>query len=139
MSYIKKPEGKHVFESAEVQGQFTETNRASVTKSDNYTVLATDSGKIIDVDTDAKTITLPATVLGLTVTIRNAGADGAVAVTVSPAAADKIVGNGEAGVDNKDIVNTKATAKNGDYVTLVGDGADGWYIQAIKGTWAAEA
>lgn len=139
MSYIKKPEGKHVFEALEVQGQLTETNRASTTKSDNYTVLATDSGKIIDVDTDAKTITLPSTVLGLTVTIRNAGADGAVAVTVSPAAADKIVGNGEAGVDNKDIINTKATAKNGDYVTLVGDGVDGWYIQAIKGTWAAEA
>jgi hypothetical protein len=66
-------------------------------------------------------------------------ADGACAVTVSPAALDKIMGNGYTSADNKDIVNTKATAKKGDYVKLVGDGVNGWMIAEIRGIWAKEA
>lgn len=108
------------------------------TKSDNYTVDAADSGKIIDVDTDAKAITLPATVVGLVVTIRNAGADGTVALNVDPNANDKIQGVDLAGTDDKDLINTKATAKKGDFVTLLGDGADGWWVVAINGTWVLE-
>lgn len=108
------------------------------TKSDNYTVDELDSGKIIYVDTDAKTITLPATDAGLRVTIVNLGSYGTVAVTIAPNAADKIMGNDITSADDKDLINTKATAQRGDFVTLVGDGADGWFIQAMRGIWARE-
>lgn len=109
------------------------------TVSDNKTLDAQDVGKVMDVDTDAKTITLPATAAGVLYVIRNAGVDGAVAVTISPNAADKIMGADLAGVDDKDYINTKATAQQGDYVALLGDGSAGWYILNQRGTWAAEA
>ncbi len=110
------------------------------TKSANYTIDAQDTGKIIYIDTDAFTVTLPATVVGLgPVTFVNAGAFGGVAINLSPNANDKIMGPDIAGTDNKDLINTKATARRGDYVTLEADGADGWYVSDIKGTWAEEA
>ena len=114
-------------------------NAARETKSDDYTVDALDSGKIIYVDTDAKTITLPATDAGITVTLVNAGSFGTVALTIDPNANDQINGNDITAADNKDYVNTKATAQRGDFVTLVADGTDGWFITAQRGTWAREA
>lgn len=102
------------------------------------TLDAGDSGVFQIVTVDAKVVTLPATVLGLTYTIINGGADGAVLVTVSPNASDKIAGAGFTAADDKDILNTKATAKKGDMVRLFGDGADGWFIQEIRGTWARQ-
>jgi len=109
------------------------------TKSANYTVDALDSGKIIYVDTDAKVITLPATDAGITVTFVNAGSFGTVLLTIDPNANDKIQGNDISSADNKDLLNTKATAQRGDFVTLVADGTDGWFITAQRGTWAREA
>lgn len=109
------------------------------TKSANYTMTAADSGYITDVDTDATTITLPATTVGMVFTIRNIGADGAVGINVSPAAADKIIGIGLTAAADKDLINTKATAKKGDFVTLIGNGVDGWFVVASAGTWAREA
>ena len=110
------------------------------TASDNLTLDVEDVGKIIDVDTDAKVITLPATAIGLLFVIRNAGAaDGAVAVTVSPQAGDKIMGANLAGVDDKDTINTKATAVVGDYTVLRADGVSGYFVESKRGTWAAEA
>jgi hypothetical protein len=122
-------------------GQYDEfgPNEARETKSDNYTVDALDGGKIIYVDTDAKTITLPATDVGIQLTLVNAGSFGTVALTISPNANDKIQGNDVTAADNKNYVNTKATAKRGDFVTLLADGTDGWFILAQRGTWAREA
>ncbi|NIA17285.1 MAG: DUF2190 family protein [Planctomycetes bacterium] len=98
-----------------------------------------DVGKAFIVDTDAKTITLPATAAGGRVAIINGGADAAVAVNVSPAAADKIMGPDIAGANDKDLINTKATAKQGDFVIIEPDVAgDGWHVTAIRGTWATE-
>ena len=114
-------------------------NRIHETKSDDYTVDAEDSGKVIHIDTDAKTITLPATTVGLKATFVNDGADGAVAINLSPNAADKIMGPDIAGADDKDLINTKGTAKRGDFVTLVGDGASGWFVTEIRGTLATDA
>ena len=108
------------------------------TKSDNYTVDALDSGKIIYVDTDAKTITLPAVEAGIQLTLVNAGSYGTVALTVSPNANDMIEGVDITGADNKDYVNTKATAQRGDFITLLGANADGWMVTAKRGTWARE-
>jgi hypothetical protein len=109
-----------------------------VTKTDDYTVLVTESGYVFKIATDGKKFTLPATAKGLTYTFVNTGADGANIITVSPDAADKIMGGGLAAVDNKDLINTKATAKKYDFATIVGDGADGWVITDKQGIWAAE-
>ena len=106
---------------------------------DNKTLDAQDVGKVINVTADAKTITLPATAAGLEFVIRNGGASGAVAVTVSPNANDKIMGADFAGVDNKDRVNTKATAIIGDYLHLAYGGATGWMVVNERGIWANEA
>lgn len=109
------------------------------TVSVDKTLDAEDSGKVFFVDTDAKTITLPA-VAGLAgIKIVNIGAYGTIAVTVSPDAVDMIEGPDITAADNKDIVNTKATAQRGDYITLEYGDANGWVITEKKGVWAREA
>jgi len=85
-------------------------------------------------------ITLPVTATaGQNITFVNASADGVGEISLDPAAADKIMGPNLAGVDNKDLINTLATAKRGDYVTVSSGHADGWQVTAINGVWAAEA
>lgn len=106
-----------------------------------------ESGKTFLVGTDALVITLPATKAGVCYRIVNSGADGNNIITISPNASDAIYGtiaNASAdsvsgGVDDKDWINTKATANKGDYVDLVGDGDGGWYIVGGVGIWASEA
>jgi len=105
---------------------------------DNKTLDAQDVGKVMEVTVDAKAITLPATVVGYRYIVRNGLADGLTIVTISPNANDAIMGADLAGVANKDRVNTKATAKQGDYLVLLGDGADGWFVTEERGIWAAE-
>jgi hypothetical protein len=121
------------------QGEVVHVAQKTQTKADNYTMTLADSGMVTYVTADAKVITLPATTASATFIIRNGGAtDGAVAVNISPAADDKIQGCGLTAADGKDLINTKATAKVGDSITLVGDGTDGWIIQDMTGTWAIE-
>jgi hypothetical protein len=60
-------------------------------------------------------------------------------LSISPAAADHIRGNGLTAVDDKDLINTGATDRLGDSVRLYCDGVDGWVIEAVVGTWAKEA
>lgn len=98
-----------------------------------------DNGKLFWVDTDAKTITLPAVATPVNCRIVNGGAFGAVAVNISPAAADKIQGPDLPGGDNKDLINTKATAKRGDYAQIATGDANGPLVTALRGTWATEA
>jgi len=114
-------------------------NALRETKSDNYTVDALDSGKIIYVDTDAKVITLPAVEAGIEITLVNAGGFGTVLLTIAPNAADMIEGADLTGANDKDLVNTKATAQRGDFVKLLGANADGWMVTAQRGTWARQA
>lgn len=106
----------------------------------NKTLDAQDVGKAFIVTADAKTITLPATASGLgPIVIINGGADAAVAVNVSPNANDKIMGPDIAGTDNKDLINTKTTAKQWDYIILEPDVAgNGWEVGRMRGTWATE-
>lgn len=59
-------------------------------------------------------------------------------LSISPAAADHIRGNGLTSVDDKDLINSGGTDRLGDSVTLYCDGADGWVITSIIGTWAKE-
>ena len=73
------------------------------------------------------------------VIIQNDGADGTVLVAISPNSNDLITGINMAGTDNKDHLNTKATAIRGDWVHLTGnDNATGWVIVGQRGTWATE-
>lgn len=59
-------------------------------------------------------------------------------LSVSPAAADAIAGNGLTAVANKDLVNTGASDRLGDSATIYCDGVQ-WVIASIIGTWAKEA
>lgn len=115
------------------------SNREAEDVTGAKTLDAGDSGVLQNVTASA-TITLPSTALGLCYTIMNGGEGetSEVTVTISPAAADKITGNGFTAADDKDIINT--TGRGGvDFVTLLGDGADGWTVVACSGTWTRQA
>lgn len=116
---------------------------------DSYSITAADNGKTFLIGTDAKVITLPATVSGLSFRVINIGAAGNNIVTISPVAADGITGTFTlaasvvvgAGVVNKDIINTKATAQAGDQTTLIATGVAGttaWIACGSTGIWEVE-
>jgi len=110
-------------------------------KASAYTVvITTDSGKTFtNALTDGVVFTLPSIAIGNTVTFVNTAPDGQADLTISPAAADGITYAGSS-TDNKDLINTKATAKHGDFVTLASlDGVVAWQVVAIRGIWAKEA
>ena len=109
-------------------------------KSANYTLDAEDSGKLICVDTDAVTLTLPAIADGFGgATIVNIGAYGTIGVTISPNVNDMILGPDITGANDKDLINTKATAQRFDRVKLdVGD-ADGYVVHGLVGVWERQA
>src|SRR6185437_4136655 len=96
---------------------------------------------------DNAVITLPATVVGYDYTIRNGGVpktsgptgsgdNGSAKVSVSPNASDLIAGMQVTAADDKDFINTKATALVGDELQIIGDGTNGWKVRSVKGTWA---
>jgi len=103
---------------------------------------AQDCGKLFVVTDagDGDALTLPAIADGLSgITILAIGAFGTTAVTISPAAADMILGPDITGADNKDLVLTKATQRRGDFVTLIAGDADGYMVTQLRGIWAREA
>lgn len=103
---------------------------------------AEDSGKLfcVDADADGDALTLPAVADGFAgAVILAVGAFGTTAVTVSPAAADMILGPDITGADNKDLICTKATQRRGDFVMLESGDADGYHVSQLRGTWAREA
>ena len=112
----------------------------STIKTANYTVVInTDSGKSFVSTLDAIVYTLPSIAVGNTITFINMADDGQAALNISPAAADAITYAGSS-VDNKDLINTKATAKKGDFVTLASlDGVIAWQVVDARGVWAKEA
>ncbi len=122
-------------------GQEINYKRTVETKTASFTLTAADSGKIFLIDGSASVVaTLPSTAAGLEYTLIVKQLPGSGAGTAfSPAAADKIIGNGFTATDDKDAINSAASDALGDWITLVGDGVDGWYISSIKGTWAREA
>jgi hypothetical protein len=121
---------------------YTSGQKPTVTAiSADTTLTAADSGKVFRVTGVDKVATLPATVAGLryTFVVAAAALSSGTGFSISPNAADKIMGNGIASADDKDLVNTGATDAEGDTVTLVGDGVDGWYVEVMRGTWARQA
>jgi len=104
----------------------------------NKTLDSEDSGKVFFVTADA-TITLPAVATPALCTIVNAGSYGGVGVTISPNASDSLEGPDITAADDKDVVNTKATAQRGDLAVLGFVDAAGYAITQLRGTWAREA
>lgn len=119
----------------------TTYKRTVETKTASYTLTAADSGKIFLANgSGTLTFTLPSTAAGLEYTIQVMQLPGSgVGTSLSPAAADKLIGNGFTPADDKDAINTAASDRLGDLITVVGDGVDGWYVTAVIGTWAREA
>jgi hypothetical protein len=110
-----------------------------VEKTATYGVVITaDSGKTFTSALDGMVFSLPSIAIGNTITFVNTGNDGTAEMSVSPASIDGITYAGSS-TDNKDIVNTKATAKRGDFVTLASlDGVVAWQVVAVRGVWAKE-
>ena len=110
-----------------------------IVKSASWTVSAADSGATFLVDAVDVKATLPSTAAGLKYTFIVHTISATTGLQLDPAAADAIMGNGLTSVDHKDLVNTAAPDAEGDTVTIIGDGVDGWWITDIVGTWAKEA
>ena len=120
-------------------------NEAGVTgfnieqKDSNYTVvISTDSGKTFLSNTTDVVFTLPAIAVGNVFTFINTGADAQNNLTVSPDGNDGILYLGGL-VDDKDVINTKATSKVGDYVTIASlNSLVFWTVVDVQGVWAKE-
>lgn len=82
--------------------------------------------------TATATITLPAVVIGAYITIYSTTT---AAVIVAPNADDRIVLDGVAGGNGKKITSASGA---GDFVTLIGDSADGWTVIGRSGAWTME-
>jgi len=143
---LRRSHGRYFDDLADSQGAYPAfSGLSSVTlTADTTLAVATHTvqvGKYVNIATDAKTLTLPAVVVGASFIIVNSAADGGALLTISPDSGDKFLVDiaGAAGTDNKDIINTKATQIKYDYVKLVGLSSVGWLIDDIRGTWVDQA
>lgn len=93
-----------------------------------------DNGKTFFVTVDS-VITLPAVATPVNCKVVCMGPYGTVQISLSPNASDKIQGIDMGGTDDHDLVNTKATARRGDYAILLTGDANGALIGGLKGTW----
>jgi len=117
---------------------FLVDNNAEIKTANYLIVTTTDSGKTFASTLDGIVYTLPAIAIGNTITFMNMAEDGQAALNISPNASDAITYAGTE-VDDKDLINTKATAKKGDYVTLASlDGVLSWQVVDARGVWAKE-
>lgn len=110
-----------------------------VTATASFTVGAEDSGVTYLIAKTSIIATLPATAAGLQYrfVLTSAGLASATQAgfKVKPVTADAINGNGLTSVD-ADRLRCAATAdREGDFVSIIGDGSNGWYITSISGTW----
>jgi len=122
-------------------------NEAGVTgynieqKDSNYTVVISngDCGKTLLSNTKDVVFTLPSIAIGNVFTFVNTGADGQNNLTISPVSIDGILYLGSL-TDNKDLINTQATSKVGDYVTIASlNSVVFWTVVDSQGVWAKEA
>ena len=121
-------------------------NEAGVTgfnieqKDSNYTVvISTDSGKTFLSNTKDVVFTLPAIAIGNVYTFVNTAPDGVNNLTVSPDGDDGLLYLGSL-TDDKDVINTQATSKVGDYVTIASlNSTAHWTVVDVQGVWAKES
>jgi hypothetical protein len=100
-----------------------------------------DSGKaMVCTSTTDIVVTIPATATQGIYTVINGAQDGDHEVSISPNASDGIAGWDSGNTDDKDMDNTKATSKAGDYLTIMSGGlAGGFMIVTGRGVWASES
>lgn len=103
------------------------------------TLTAEDHGKTIYCSAVDVVVTLPPTEAGLRFQVFTGVASGGTGVSVSPDAADQIIGNGFTAADDKDAINAGASDVVGDILEVTGNGTTGWLVTKVKGTWAREA
>ena len=109
------------------------------TKTSSATLTTGDSGKTFVSATDGVVFTLPAIATGAVFKFVNAAEDGTNTLTISPNASDGIQYAGSA-TDDKDLINTKATSKQGDYVVIASlDSTANWSVTEVRGTFAKES
>jgi hypothetical protein len=123
------------FDALNYQDPYGDTVRETFSAS--ATLDIQDTGKTLFVDTDAQTMTLLtyAAATAIRVKVVNIGAFGTVAVSIDPAGGDKIAGPNDTGADGGIMVNTKATARRGDYAVISSGGDDGYMVEEIRGIW----
>ena len=109
------------------------------TKTSNTTLTAADSGKTFVSATDGVVFTLPAIATGAVYKFVNSAEDGTNTLTISPNASDGIQYAGSA-TDDKDLINTKSTSRQGDYVVIASlDSTANWSVTEVRGTFAKES
>ena len=131
-----------LFRGPVLQGKFNEAGLTGFNlenKSASYTVTANDSGKTFTSSTDGVIFTLPAISIGRVYTFVNTAQDGTNTLTISPNAADGILQAGSL-TDDKDLINTKATSKVGDFVVIASlNSTAHWTVVDAQGVFAKEA
>ena len=109
------------------------------TKTSNTTLTAADSGKTFVSATDGVVFTLPAIATGAVFKFVNAAEAGTNTLTISPNASDGIQYAGSA-TDDKDLINTKATSRQGDFVVIASlDSTANWSVTSVRGVFAKES
>lgn len=109
-----------------------------VTVTGDATLDATYNGKLVWVTADA-VLTLPAIATPALCRVVCGGAYGTVQISLSPNASDNVRGPDVTVADNKDFINTKATANRGDFAVLGYADANGYSVTENGGVWAREA
>ena len=96
-----------------------------------------DTAKGFWVDTDAQTMTLLTYAAGTAIdlVVVNGGGFGLVEVNVDVAAGDVMHGPDDTGAAGGITVNTKATARRGDFIVISTGGDDGYMITEKRGVW----
>ena len=120
-----------LFRGPVLQGKFNEAGLTGFNlenKQSSYTVVNGDSGKTFTSSTD-----------GVVFTFVNTGSDGTNTLTISPNANDGILYAGSL-TDDKDLINTKATSKVGDFVVCASlNSTAHWTVVNVQGVFAKEA
>ena len=131
-----------LFRGPGLQGKFNEAGLTGFNleeKTANYTVADADTGKTFTSKTKDVVFTLPAITIGRVFTFVNTAADGANNLTISPNAADGILYAGDL-TDDKDIINTQATSKVGDFIVCASlNSTAHWTVVDVQGVFAKES
>jgi len=133
---------KTLFRGPVLQGKFNEggvTGFNLEAKEANYTVVNGDSGKTFTSKTKDVVFTLPPISIGRVFTFVNTASDGTNNLTISPNASDGILYAGSL-TDDKDIINTQATSKVGDFIVCASlNSTAHWTVVDVQGVFAKES
>jgi hypothetical protein len=138
--YVEKTLNRLFFDRAPGGVSAPETIRTQKilrTGAGNLTLTAADDGAIVIFDNaTSRVVSLPATAAQMEFTFIVETVTAGAGHSIDPTTADKITGNGLALADGVAIECDGATDRAGDMLRLTGDGALGWYVTSVIGTWS---